>query len=62
MGARDYDQADGEGSPLRGAAAASPWDPGLAVSLARTGRAVMEERLIPQLLRDLAGAADKVRL
>jgi uncharacterized protein (TIGR02679 family) len=53
MGAQDYDQADGEGAPLRGAAAASPWDPGLAVSLARTGRAVMEERLIPELLRDL---------
>ena len=42
-----------ETEPLRGAAAASPWEPELAVVMGRRGRAVMEERLIPLLLQDL---------
>jgi uncharacterized protein (TIGR02679 family) len=53
MGAEDYAETGGDGMALRGAIAASPWDPRLAESMARTQRAVMEERLIPQLLRDL---------
>ena len=57
MECHDYDQADGEGAALRGAAAASPWDPRLAESMLRTGRAVMEERLIPHLLRDLRSSS-----
>lgn len=43
--------------PLRGAPAGSPWDPDLAAALRERGRAVMEERMIPQLLADLAAAA-----
>jgi uncharacterized protein (TIGR02679 family) len=55
MGSEDYAAAlDAGGSePLRGAPADSPWDPALAPLLAETGHAVMEERLIPQLLADL---------
>jgi hypothetical protein len=43
--------------------APSPWDPGLAVAMAERGQAVMEERLIPALLADLADArsADRRR-
>jgi uncharacterized protein (TIGR02679 family) len=44
----------GDSEPLKGAAAASPWEPGLAAAMAEHGRAVMEERLIPDLLQDLA--------
>ena len=36
-----------ETEALRGSAAQSPWDPELAPEMARRGRAVMEERLIP---------------
>jgi hypothetical protein len=43
---------------LRGPTADSPWDPQLAARMAQTGRAVMEERLIPELLRDLSAAGD----
>ncbi|MFC5182482.1 TIGR02679 family protein [Actinomadura harenae] len=46
--------AEGESEPLRGASAASPWDPSLERRLHATGRAVMEERLVPLLLDDLA--------
>jgi uncharacterized protein (TIGR02679 family) len=46
--------ATGESEPLKGAPAASPWDPALADRLRRAGRAVMEERLIPHLLTDLS--------
>lgn len=55
MGAADYTAAlaAGDSEPLRGTAAPSPWDPGLATALATAGRSVMEERLIPQLLTDL---------
>lgn len=56
MSAADYTTAlaAGESEPLRGAPAASPWDPDLATRMHLTGRAVMEERLIAHLLTDLA--------
>lgn len=56
MSATDYEAALGAGDsePLRGAAAPSPWDPDLAIRMHESGRAVMEERLIPLLLADLA--------
>ena len=43
--------------PLRGPAAPSPWDPPLAGRMAQTGNAVMEERMIPLLLADIAESA-----
>ncbi len=52
---RGLDAAEVETEPLRGAPAPSPWDPTLADLMASTGQAVMEERLIPALLADLAG-------
>ncbi len=48
-----FDNALPETEPLKGAPANSPWDPPLAVEMAGRGRAIMEERLIPQLLSDL---------
>ncbi len=42
-----------ETEPLKGPAAASLWDPALAVQMAERGRAVMEERLLAVLLGDL---------
>ncbi len=57
MSAPDYRSAlaEGAGAPLVGTPAPSPWDPSLAVELAAHGSAVMEERLLPLLLADLAG-------
>jgi hypothetical protein len=52
-GRPDSGRPGGSGAPLRGAPAASPWQPELASTMARTGRSVMEERLIPELLDDL---------
>jgi hypothetical protein len=51
----DYETAlaTGPTERLRGTAADSLWDPALAHLMARTGWAVMEERLIPLLLADL---------
>ena len=46
-----------EAEALCGSAAPSPWDPELAPEMARRGRAVMEERLIPLLLGDLRAGA-----
>jgi uncharacterized protein (TIGR02679 family) len=43
----------GDSEPLRGSPAGSPWDPDLAVRMRISGRAVMEERLIDELVRDL---------
>lgn len=43
----------GESEPLRGSPSVSPWDPSLAGLLSRHGRAVMEERVLPDLLSDL---------
>jgi uncharacterized protein (TIGR02679 family) len=55
MGLADYEAAlaRGETERLKGPAAASPWDPALAERMALSGRAVMEERMIPLLLADL---------
>ncbi|MDI9895853.1 DUF2399 domain-containing protein [Rhodococcus sp. IEGM 1381] len=39
--------------PLKGHPTDSPWDPELSAALHDSGRAVMEERLIPDLLADL---------
>jgi hypothetical protein len=66
MSVGDYRRAIGAGGtdtevltePLRGAPAESPWDPALAAALHERGRAVMEERIIPELLADLAAASD----
>lgn len=57
MGLADYDAAlaAGPAERLRGPVAPSPWDPPLAERMAQTGSAVMEERLIPLLLRDMVG-------
>jgi uncharacterized protein (TIGR02679 family) len=59
MGLADYDAAlaAGAAEPLRGPAAESPWDPPLAGRMAQAGSAVMEERMIPLLLADMAEAA-----
>jgi uncharacterized protein (TIGR02679 family) len=59
MGLADYCAAlaSGPAEPLRGPAAPSPWDPPLAERMAQTGSAVMEERMIPLLLADIAEAA-----
>ncbi|NUR57855.1 MAG: TIGR02679 family protein [Catenulispora sp.] len=56
MGAGDYLQAleTGESTPLTGPSAASSWDPALAEALTASGQAVMEERLVPLLLKDLS--------
>ena len=45
--------ARGDSEPLRGYPADSPWDPDLATELARQGRAVMEERVLDDLMGDL---------
>jgi uncharacterized protein (TIGR02679 family) len=55
MSAGDYRAAASvDGPRLRGPEADSPWDPELAALLHSSGRAVMEERLTPLLLEDLA--------
>ncbi|WP_240197806.1 TIGR02679 family protein [Nonomuraea lactucae] len=46
----------GESEALKGSSADSPWAPELAAHMAVTARAVMEERLIGELLEDLAEA------
>jgi uncharacterized protein (TIGR02679 family) len=57
MSADDYAAglAVGDSEPLKGPPAGSSWDPGLAERMRSAGRAVMEERLIPELLADLQG-------
>jgi uncharacterized protein (TIGR02679 family) len=45
--------ARGESEPLRGPSADSPWELALAGALQRHGRAVMEERVVADLLTDL---------
>ncbi len=56
MSAADHESAlaAGDSEPLRGSPAPSPWDPALARRMRETGRAVMEERMLPLLLADLA--------
>lgn len=46
--------ASGESEPLKPPPAPSSWDTRLAEAMGASGRAVMEERLIPDLLSDLA--------
>jgi len=55
MAAGDYLEAlaAGDSTPLTGPVAASDWDPALAEALTASGRAVMEERMLPRLLDDL---------
>ncbi|WP_213456732.1 TIGR02679 domain-containing protein [Rhizomonospora bruguierae] len=53
MSAADYVQAAGQGVPLLGTPAETPWDPLLGTMMSRIGRAVMEERLLDTLLTDL---------
>jgi uncharacterized protein (TIGR02679 family) len=53
MSAADYAGAVDRGVPLTGTPAPTPWDPELAAAMTTGGRAVMEERLIDQLLDDL---------
>jgi uncharacterized protein (TIGR02679 family) len=45
--------ARGESEPLRGPSSDSPWDVALAAELRHHGRAVMEERVVADLLSDL---------
>jgi uncharacterized protein (TIGR02679 family) len=56
MSTMDYRSAASAGVPLGGTPAATPWEPELATAMAETGRAVMEERLLADLLRDLRAA------
>ena len=53
MAATDYADAATTGVPLLGSPAATPWDPSLSAAMRKNGRAVMEERLLGQLLGDL---------
>ena len=43
----------GESEPLRGSPTSSSWDPQLGLALAQHGRAVMEERVLDDLLHDV---------
>lgn len=54
MSADDYLSATGSGQPLLGTPTETPWDTRLSVEMKANGRAVMEERLLPVLLSDLA--------
>jgi uncharacterized protein (TIGR02679 family) len=49
----DYVDRAPHGLPLIGAPVATPWDPELAAAMRTSGRAVMEERLLDELLDDL---------
>ncbi len=55
MSATDYSDALGNGptEPLQGTRAVTPWDEQLTTTMAREGRAVREEHLLPGLLADL---------
>ncbi|MEQ4301702.1 TIGR02679 family protein [Plantactinospora sp. B6F1] len=57
MTAADYLPAAGTGTALLGTPVATPWDESLGESMRRTGRAVMEERLLDRLIADLRTAA-----
>jgi uncharacterized protein (TIGR02679 family) len=58
MGATEYQAclAAGAGEPLTGPATESPWDLRLADLMRATGRAIAEDRMVPQLLAALAAA------
>lgn len=57
MSSTDYlaalDSPLAETEPLKGAPTESPWDPALTRLMSERGRAVMEERMIPDLIGDL---------
>jgi uncharacterized protein (TIGR02679 family) len=53
MTAADYVDAAPNGMPLVGVPVATPWNPELAAAMREKGRAVMEERLLDELLDDL---------
>jgi uncharacterized protein (TIGR02679 family) len=53
----DYRRAAGSGPALLGVPAQTPWDRSLSDAMRSVGRAVMEERLLDDLLTDLAGAS-----
>ena len=56
MSVADYQAHAGDGVPLQGVApAAAGWDPHLVEAMRQTGQAVMEERLLKDLLHDLRG-------
>jgi uncharacterized protein (TIGR02679 family) len=58
MTSKDYRTAleAGDSEPLKGPPAPSPWEPRLAELMTHHRQAIMEERLIPLLLDDLASA------
>jgi uncharacterized protein (TIGR02679 family) len=53
MTSEDYRSAAGSGPVLLGVPTDTPWDPLLRDAMRQAGRAVMEERLLDDLLRDL---------
>ncbi|HEV7897346.1 MAG TPA: TIGR02679 domain-containing protein [Planosporangium sp.] len=55
MTSEDYRPAAGSGPVLLGVPTDTPWDPLLGDAMRQVGRAVMEERLLDDLLRDLRG-------
>jgi hypothetical protein len=59
MTARDYQVALAAGAdPLKGRPEQSPWDPRLAELMRMTGRAAHEQRVVPELLAELAARAE----
>ncbi|MFI5915466.1 TIGR02679 domain-containing protein [Dactylosporangium sp. NPDC051541] len=54
MDTATYTTNAADGLALIGTPTATPWDPSLAAAMIRSGRAVMEERLLPLLLQDLS--------
>ncbi|MCZ7421081.1 TIGR02679 domain-containing protein [Verrucosispora sp. WMMA2044] len=56
MTSADYLPGAGTGTALLGTPTETPWDPSLGESMRRTGRAVMEERLLDRLIADLRAA------
>ena len=59
MTAADYVHAAPTGLPLVGRPVATPWNPELAAAMREQGRAVMEERLLDELLDDLHSPASR---
>ena len=53
MSSRDYRAATASGPVLLGTPAQTPWDPALSDEMCRSGRAVMEESVLAELLADL---------
>jgi uncharacterized protein (TIGR02679 family) len=57
MSTGDYEAAADRGVPLTGVTAPTPWEPALATAMRARGRAVMEERLLDNLLADVGEPA-----